>query len=427
MSNYRAPFLDAHRVSCYLKIERRSKSYRVMEVPKLRQVEALPVEVEGRKMIGLRDPLGISPEVLFLSPEAFFIASLMDGKNSLRDIQAAYMRRFGELIFTERIEDLIRELDAHYLLETPNFLEHLERLKEEFRHSQVRQAAFAGKSYPATKEALQRELAGFFSRVPPQTRGEKLRGLIAPHIDFARGGECYAHAYRALDASGPSSLYVILGTCHTHMKEPFTLTKKAFETPFGRVETDQELVEGIARALPFNPFEDEFLHRQEHTIEFQLIFLQYLWGNSFRILPVLCRSFQEYIQEGKSPIDDPYFRSFIEAVKEALVGKEAVFLASADLAHVGPQFGHLYQATPGLMIEVRNKDMEMISHVLSGDAEGFFRYIWRERDERNICGLPPIYSLLLLIEGCKGQLLEYRGWRDPQGKGAVTFASISLK
>ena len=50
-----------------------------METPKLRPVEAFPVEIEGRQMIGLRDPLGISPEVLFLSPEAFFLANLMDG------------------------------------------------------------------------------------------------------------------------------------------------------------------------------------------------------------------------------------------------------------------------------------------------------------------------------------------------------------
>ena len=427
MSNYKTLSLTPRGFPVTLKIEKRSKSYRIMEVPKLRQVEALPVEVEGRKMIGLRDPLGISPEVLFLSPEAFFIASLMDGKNSLRDIQAAYMRRFGELIFTERIEGLIRELDAHYLLETPHFLQHLERLKEEFRRSRVREAAFAGKSYAATKEALQRELAGFFSRVPPQRGGKKLRGLIAPHIDFARGGECYAYAYRALEAAGPSPLYLILGTCHTPMKEPFALTKKAFETPFGRVETDQELVEGITQSLPFDPFEDEFLHRQEHTIEFQLIFLQYLWGNSFQILPVLCGSFQEYIQQGKSPVEDPSFSSFIEATREALKGKDVLLLASADLAHVGPQFGHPYEATPGLLVEVRGKDREMISHVLRGDAEGFFRYILRERDERHICGLPPIYTLLLLLEGGEGELLEYRQWRDPQGKGAVTFASISLR
>jgi AmmeMemoRadiSam system protein B len=99
-------------------------------------------------------------------------------------------------------------------------------------------------------------------------------------------------------------------------------------------------------------------------------------------------------------------------------------VASADLAHVGRQFGHQFVVSESVMADIKRKDMEMLNWVLKGDADGFFNYILKERDQRNICGLPPIYALLRLLENSEGKLLNYSQWKDPAGNGAVTFASI---
>jgi AmmeMemoRadiSam system protein B len=406
--------------------------------PKVRPLEAFPLQVEGKEMFGLKDPVGISPEIVFVPPEAFFLISLMDGTNGLRDMQAAYMRKFGTLLFSDAIADLISQLDAYFLLENRHFEDRLQRLRDEFKKAEVRKAAFAGRGYEADPAMLKAQLTGYFTEqgatgIPQGGNNQtRLKGFVAPHIDFARGGTCYAYAYKTLgesvEESNSADLFCILGTCHTPMRNPFAFTLKAFETPLGRAQVAQDIVEECAQRLPFDPFHDEFSHRMEHVIEFQVVFLQYLLGErEFTIIPILCNSFHDMILGGVSPMEYPPYHDAVSILKERLASHPSLCLvASADLAHVGPQFGHQETVTPGVLAEVRAKDVEMLDHVAHLQGEEFYRFILQEKDRRNICGLPPIYALLHLIDAQIGKVLHYQQWHDPQGKGAVTFASMAF-
>jgi len=415
------------------------------ETPRIRPIEAYPVQLSGREMIGIKDPTGICPEIVFVPPEAFFLIRLMDGTNTLRDLQAAYMRQYGALLYSDKIESLIEQLNSRYLLQNHHFEDYLRLLREDFKKAKTRQAVFAGTGYEADPELLKAQLQGYFTGQdgpdlpPPENQGgggkKDLKGIVAPHIDVARGGQCYAHAYKALGESAKADLYCILGTCHTPMENPFAFTLKSFETPLGRVEVAQDLVEAIARHLPFDPFLDEFRHRSEHTIEFQLIFLQYLLGKrDFKIFPILCNSFHDMILDGVSPLEYPLYKDAVTILKEGLTPLPSLCLvASVDLAHVGPQFGHQEAVTPGVLAEVRAKDLEMLGYVEELKGEEFYRSILREGDRRNICGLPPLYALVHLIKAkaeggplARGHLLNYQQWHDPQGTGAVTFASMAF-
>ena len=77
-----------------------------MENPKIRAVEAFPVEQQGQTLICLRDPSGLAPEPIMLGMGAYFIVTLFDGKMSLKDIQAAFAKRFGEMIPLEKLDTL---------------------------------------------------------------------------------------------------------------------------------------------------------------------------------------------------------------------------------------------------------------------------------------------------------------------------------
>jgi len=419
------------------------------ENPRIRPIEAFPIQQSGQEMIGIKDPIGIFSEIVFVSPETFFLISLMDGSNTLRDLQAAYLRRYGTLLYTEKVEELIKQLNACHLLENRHFQDYLGQLREAFKKATTREAMFAGKGYEANPEQLKATIRGYFIDKDgpglPSEEGSKkaIKGIVAPHIDLARGGRCYAHAYKALGESLQADLYIILGTCHTPMQNPFAFTLKSFMTPLGRVETHKELIADIACRLPFDPFLDEFCHRNEHTIEFQVIFLHYLLGKSkFKIFPILCNSFHGPIQQGISPMQDPLYKEAIALLTEQSARLDKVCLvASADLAHVGPQFGHREAVTPGTLAETKAKDLEMLGYVQERKAEEFYQYILREKDRRNICGLPPLYTLLHLLQAQKaeggltkgspsalarGHLLNYQQWHDPQGKGAVTFASMAF-
>lgn len=393
-----------------------------MDKPKLRPVEAIPFRSERGISVLLRDPWGISPRLVLTEP-ASFLASLMDGNHDLRDLQVAYMRRFGELLFEEDLKRFIEYLDEHFLLDSPNFRQRLKEVEEEWSQSSIREPAFAGEAYPEEPQRLRERLFECFEREANVKRGP-LKGIIAPHIDLERGGGCYGSAYSCLKGQEPAGLVVILGTCHFPMKRPFAVTDKAFRTPLGVTETDREAVEELRASLPYDPLEESLLHRREHTIEFQLLFLQLLW-QGFRILPILCRSFAPYL-EGGDPEGDEEFKAFITALRRIIIKRKAMVVISADLAHVGPQFGDPMRLEQGDMIQVGSKDREMLSLVERGDAKGFFDYVRAERDSRRICGLPPIYVGLRVLEPVRGVLVDYRQWVDPQGFGAVTFASLLL-
>jgi len=101
-----------------------------MENPKLRPLEIIPFYKEGKRHFLLRDRLGIAKEVV-LSEKAFLIASFFNGENDLRSIQMEFMRRYGELLFLDELERLVKFLDDCFLLETERFKKRYEELLEE--------------------------------------------------------------------------------------------------------------------------------------------------------------------------------------------------------------------------------------------------------------------------------------------------------
>ncbi|MER3446880.1 MAG: hypothetical protein C4291_08585, partial [Candidatus Dadabacteria bacterium] len=133
-----------------------------MDYPKLRYVEAFPVEVQKQKLICLRDPQNLSGKMVFVSSEALFIISLFDGKHSILDIQEKFMRQFGNLIFRDEIEGLISQLDEALMLDSEKYRSFKKSLELEFKNSTVREPSHAGLSYPLEAGELKSWLDGYF-------------------------------------------------------------------------------------------------------------------------------------------------------------------------------------------------------------------------------------------------------------------------
>lgn len=404
------------------------------ECPRLRPVEAFASQIQGQPVVCLRDPMGYSESVVCVPHETASILGLFDGHHSLLDIQEAFTRSFGSLLFREQLLGVIRSLDEHLLLDSPRFDRHREAIEEEFRSAPHRSARLAGKAYASDPAALRQELDGYFSAdggpgsTPPSPSAPQLVGLVVPHIDFRRGGTCYAWGYREVAGAEATDRWIILGTVHAPIARAFALTRKHFETPLGLVQTDCEFVEQLLARAGHQYLDDESAHRVEHSIEFQTIFMRHVTpsGRSLAIVPILCGSYHPCVEDRRSPTQEQGVAGFLSALGEtiAAVGGRTLVIASADLAHVGPQFGDPRPITPGQLREVADADREMLSVVESADAEGFFREVTRDGDRRRICGLPPIYAALRVLPGAWGRLLQYGQWPDPQG--TVTFASVGL-
>lgn len=407
-----------------------------MDSPKLRNVNIFPVEVSGQTLLCLQDPQNISEKALFLPPPLYFIVSLFDGQHSIVDIQAEYMRRFGDLLFTEKVQEIIGQLEENLFLEGDRFQEALRQKEESFRKASIREAVFAGKSYEDDPERLGIQLEGYFSGPEgPGSFGDRgaangLKGVVAPHIDFQRGGSCYAFAHREIWERSSSGCFIIFGTAHTLMEHPFCLTRKDFSTPLGTLNVDRELIDAIQSRCADDLFKDEGVHRNEHSIEFQCVFLRYLFPEpaALKIVPILSGSFHEAIEKRISPMEFKPVRHFVEALRESVLslGRKVCYIASADLTHIGHQFGDQEGVGEyGLRI-LSQEDQEMLGYVEGVDAEGFFSSILREKDRRRICGLPAIYSMLKLLEAKEGRLLKYSQAFTPETQSVVSFASLAF-
>lgn len=405
--------------------------------PKLRDVNAFPVQISGREMIAIQDPLRISEKPMVVPPDAFFIISLFDGNHSILDIQEHYTRKFGSILFSDRVRDIIQKLDSKFFLESENFERQKKVIAEEFSASSIRSAFHAGGSYESDPGVLKEQLAVFFTS--PEGPGElakdavpseDVKGIVAPHIDLMRGGPCYAWAYKEVEERCDADLFVIFGTSHSISKNAFILTKKDFQTPLGVMATDRDFVESIAAEYSADPFEDELTHKFEHSIEFQVIFLQYvLRGKSnVKIVPILCSSFNEMVEKNIIPSESPAVGNFISLLKKTVAesARSVCFVAGADLSHVGRRFGDQVRLSSSLLEVIRSRDMEMLRHVEQLDAEGFFRSIQKDGDDRKICGLPPIYMLLSVMEASQGKILKYSQAPEQTTGSVVSFASISF-
>jgi AmmeMemoRadiSam system protein B len=409
--------------------------------PRLRPVEVIPVEQDGRTLIYLKDPLNFASP-LGISPVGYFILSHFDGRNSYIDIQAAFSKQFGRLLLADELKEFIETLDRHYYLHSEYFFAYRNSLVEEFRRQPARTAAHVGAVYKADPAELKIQLDGFFAApngpgLPNgRTRAATPKAIVAPHIDFHRGGTAYAWAYKGLAESGGADLFILLGTSHCGGQTPFILTLKDFETPLGLVETDKEFVTRLQERCGADLFADEYLHRGEHSLEFQVLFLKYaaqlraaLAGEPerpFKIVPILVSSFQSMVVNQTPPERDAAVQQCLSVLSE-LVERETrqvCFVAGVDLAHVGREFGDREPVNANFLKWVESEDQLLIDRLAALDAAGFFHEIAKDQDKRRICGFAPLYSLIHLLNGTSGTPLKYSQAFTQETGSAVTFTSM---
>ena len=157
-----------------------------------------------------------------------------------------------------------------------------------------------------------------------------------------------------------------------------------------------------------------------------MLCLQHQIDPEVRILPILCGGLVEASKGGPSPAADPVAQEFLGALAEIIHQEDAICVIGADLAHVGPSFGSDKPVTEADLARLREEDMALLERVAGGDAEGFYDAIAAEKDQRNICGLAPIYAALSVLPPSSGRILDYGQWLDDRGRGSVTFAALAF-
>ena len=241
----------------------------------------------------------------------------------------------------------------------------------------MRAPAVAGHFYPSNKKELERMLTSFFDKSKKEVKEkENVIGIVAPHAGYIYSGLTAAYAYASLPKNLKKTV-VIIGPNHTgYGSEVSVYPSGKWKTPLGEIEVDSEFVKELLKYCKFAE-EDEAAHIYEHSIEVQLPFLQFLYGNEFKIVPI-CLMNQSL--------------EVAECLANALIksGKDFLVVASSDLNHY-----ESYDIT-------QRKDMELINAIISLDLKKFYKIL--KILNVSACGYGAIATLMSLTKKLNGKI-----------------------
>jgi AmmeMemoRadiSam system protein B len=257
---------------------------------------------------------------------------------------------------------------------------------------QVRRAVVAGQFYPSDIMELRDAIEDCFvhrlgpGKLPPSnytTEGNVI--CIAPHAGYQYSGPVAANTYMHVSSLKKPETAVIVGPNHYGIGSGISSYKNGvWETPLGRVKVDRELVESISEKTGILDF-DEQAHKYEHSIEVQIPFIQYLYGNSIKIVPI-CIAFQD-IETAKI---------LGKGIAEAIRGKSCILVASSDLTH--------YEEDES----ARKKDRELLKAVEKLDIDLFYTSL--HRLNVTACGYGAIGASIVAARELgfvRGEILKY--------------------
>ncbi len=399
-------------------------------LPPIRAINPIPAVHNRQQVYYLQDPLQLSETSILIPQELGAIFMLCDGTRTVQSIQSALRSIFGIQASSEELKQLFQALDHAFLLDNARYQAAYTSTLQKFREAPSRPAVHAGVSYPADPDELVKLLRSFNQDRDQDANGTAIRGLISPHIDFARGGHTYARAWNTLKPFIKDiELVIIFGTDHHGDGEIFSLTRQDYATPFGTLPTFQPGVDLLVDIFgEQSSFSGELRHRSEHSVEFSTVWLHYMRdGEPCPVLPVLCDALPVNDDaESLQPGSDPMLTEAIDKLRHLMETKRTMVIAAGDLSHVGPAF----EGKP-----VRGDDLEDLSRIdhaylqkiEQGDAAEFHRMILANGNHTNVCGTAPFIHTLNMLSPANGELLDYQQCiADPHETSWVSICGMHL-
>ncbi len=268
----------------------------------------------------------------------------------------------------------------------------------------IREPVVAGAFYPKSATVLQGAVSRLFGEPVEVTESPLASavGLIVPHAGYVYSGPTAAVGYRWLATLGRPAWALILGANHTGMGRPVSLAREGtWRTPLGEAPIAAELADRLIEK-GLEVAEVAFL--REHSIEVQLPFLQFLFGESFPFVPacVMTPTLSELMRAG-------------EAIADVMRDQPGVVITSSDFTHYEPHD------------VAKERDQKAIERILALDVEGFYRSLAEER--LSICGGGAIAILMTIARTLgwdKTCLLTYATSGDISGdrSAVVGYAAI---
>lgn len=269
----------------------------------------------------------------------------------------------------------------------------------------VRMPAVAGQFYEAAGPALREQVeACYLDRRGPgklpmvnPAGTRRMLGLVSPHAGYMYSGPIAAYGYAALAADGAPDAFVIIGPNHGRGSWVSAIqTAGTWLTPLGEAQIDEGLAKALAAELP-SLTEGAAAFRGEHSLEVQLPFLQHLYGEAVRFVPIMMLDQEREAAEAVG-----------QALGRTLAGRNVVIIASTDMTHQEPRPVAAAQ------------DKLLIERLESLDPQGLLSE--RARREITMCGYGPTAALLIAAQALgatRAETFRYGDSGEAHPMGAV--------
>ena len=262
-----------------------------------------------------------------------------------------------------------------------------------------RQAAVAGYFYPGEKDRLEKELTKL---LPAGKEKTPAIAVVAPHAGYMYSGGVAGEVYASLDLP---ETFIILCPNHTGSGSDFDLWNEGnWLTPLGPAHVDQELCKQLELNFPAATV-DGRAHIQEHSLEVQLPFLQYLKGE-ISIVPLCIRGWNyEHLEQ------------LGHAISKIVEGSDRriLIIASSDMTH--------YESAES----AERKDFLAIQQMEQLNPRGLYDTVHQQKI--SMCGyLPTTVAMIAAKElgATSGRLVRYANSGDVTGdhSSVVGYAGL---
>jgi AmmeMemoRadiSam system protein B len=387
-------------------------------MPALRQFQAWPVKKDDMQLIALRDPFMLTNESIAIPPQVFAAVKMIDGNSTLEEITVKTKAKPEALI------ELVKKLDSIGLLWGPT----AKKLEEEAITRLKERGSFPIRSSGSlgdTREVCSGRLEKWFSEIEDPEFEQEIKAIVAPHLDYERGWPNYASAYYPWKNNNNPDRIVILGTNHFGAGDGVVLSTIGFSSPLGTCPVDEQVIAKLVETFGDAITTDLIDHSAEHSIELQLPWFQYCFGDVPVVAALIPSPLTDMIEDdGKRTTTEEFTIELKRILGE--VGGTTYYVASADLSHVGQQFGEPRPVDDQRKFDVERHDREMLSKYIENDSEEFVSAMKWNNNATQWCSIGNMSALLKLVDPEQIELVDYRQACDSKGIALVSSCSMAL-
>lgn len=256
--------------------------------------------------------------------------------------------------------------------------------------------------------------------------GTPVVGIVAPHLDYARGGSNYAAAYKCLETGARErpDRVVVLGTNHFGLGDGVVMTEFGFETPLGTLRPDAPVLERLRDAFGDKLFKDQVDFAGEHSVNLHLPWIQHLWGDVPVVAALVPDPTVAMIEDDGARVSAKEFAGGLKTVL-AQAGGRTVVVASADLSHVGPQFGDRSPLDAARRREVEEADREVLREFIDG-PDRMLAHFQRNGNAARWCSIGNMFVAATAVPHASREMVAYAQSAEPNGGAMVTSAALAF-